>query len=175
MQHARADGFSSLIRDLKNPAFAMQDGTSHMLNGMKDYPQGRVKKIDYTFDGSDVACTKCRFDIELNPASGNPTRFVEFKSYQLSSIIGISKNQLLEYFRAINSIDELEYVFNKLKTPDRDLVLNEFKSFFQSNITDIYQALNVRLKNQLEIDTLSDFRELINDTSSDFYSFIKAI
>lgn len=135
--HSGADGFRKLLTDLKNSAFAMQDGVTHMLNDVKNFPKNSIKKFDYEFDGDGVACTKCRFDIELS--SGSP-RLIEYKSWSLENIKNISLKQLLEYFRSASSIEDFKYIFNKLKTPSVAEVKSQFQVIIGDNAKSLFEA-----------------------------------
>lgn len=136
-KHSGADGFERLMVDLKNPSFAMQDGAVHMLNDVKNFPKGSVKKFDYEFDGDGVACTKCRFDVELT--SGTP-KLIEYKSWSLENIPNISSKQLTEYFRSATSIGDIKYVFNKLKTSSIGDVKSQFQLIIGNNAKVLFEA-----------------------------------
>ncbi len=168
-KHSGADGFDRLMTDLKNPAFAMQDGATHMLNDVKNFPEGSIKKFDYEFDGDGVACTKCRFDVELT--SGTP-KLIEYKSWSLENIPNISGNQLTEYFRSINNINEMKYIFNKLKTPDLGAIKTQMKSVLSNKADDIFDAMSPTLKGNLGIDDIDDLTDLIDNPNSNLYNFI---
>lgn len=136
-KHSGADGFDRLMTDLKNPAFAMQDGATHMLNDVKNFGSGKIKKFDYEFVGDGVACTKCRFDVELT--SGSP-RLIEYKSWSLENIPNISAKQLEEYFRSATSIEDIKYVFNKLKTPSVGDVKSQFQVIIGGNAKTLFES-----------------------------------
>ncbi|HEY8402291.1 MAG TPA: hypothetical protein VIK89_13575 [Cytophagaceae bacterium] len=136
-KHSGAEGFDKLMADLKNPAFAMQDGVTHMLNDVKNFASGKVKKFDYEFDGDGVVCTKCRFDVELS--SGTP-KLIEYKSWSLENILNISSKQLTEYFRSATSIGDIKYVFNKLKTPLVADVKSQFQVIIGNNAKTFFEA-----------------------------------
>jgi hypothetical protein len=170
-KHSGADGFDRLMTDLKNPAFAMQDGTTHMLNDVKNMASDKVKKFDYEFDGDGVACTRCRFDVELDASSGD-IRLIEYKSWSLENIPNLSTQQMKEYFGAVDNISEMKYVFNKLKTPDLGAVRTQMKSVLSDNAPDIFQRMKTTLKLDLGADNLPDFMDLVNNTESKLYNFI---
>ena len=169
-KHSGAEGFDKLMTDLKNPAFAMQDGTTHMLNDVKNFASGKVKKFDYEFDGDGVVCTKCRFDVELS--SGTP-KLIEYKSWSLENIPNISSKQLTEYFRSATSIGDIKYVFNKLKTPDVNLVKTQMKEIISNNAPDIFEAMKPSVRTDLKAENLADFLDLVNNTNSKLYNFIE--
>ena len=157
------------MTDLKKPAFAMQDGATHMLNDVKNFPEGSIKKFDYEFDGDGIACTKCRFDVELT--SGTP-KLIEYKSWSLENIPNISGNQLSEYFRSINNLNEMKYIFNKLKTPDLGTIKTQMKSVLSNKADDIFDAMSPTLKGNLGIDDIDDLIDLIDNPNSNLYNFI---
>jgi len=173
-KHSNAEGFAKLMTDMKNPAFAMQDGVTHMLSDVKNFPEGRISKFDYEFDGDGVVCTKCRFDVELN--SGSP-RLIEYKSWSLDNIPNISGRQLTEYFRSANSIGDFKYVFNKLKTPDISAVKQQMMKVLSDNMDDIFEAMPPTFRENLlgivNRDRLDLFEGLVNDTKSNLYNFIE--
>ncbi len=170
-KHSGAEGFDKLMTDLKNPAFAMQDGVTHMLNDVKNFASGKVKKFDYEFNGDGVVCTKCRFDVELDASAGD-LKLIEYKSWSLENIPNLSARQMTEYFRGIDNISEMKYVFNKLKTPDLGAIKTQMKSVFSGNAPDIFQSMKTTLKSDLGADNLPDFLDLVNDTNSKLYNFI---
>lgn len=47
---------------------------------------------------------------------------------------------MVEYFRAVNSIDELKYVFNKLKTADVGEVKKQVQAVFSGNAKLLFEA-----------------------------------
>ncbi|MBB6461896.1 hypothetical protein [Flammeovirga kamogawensis] len=170
-RHSGADGFDRLMVDLKNPVFAMQDGATHMLNDVKNLASGKVKKFDYEFDGDGIVCTKCRFDLELDASPGD-LKLIEYKSWSLENIPKISGRQMTEYYRGIDKISEMKYVFNKLKTPDLGAVKTQMKSVLSSNADDVYKGMIESLKENLDVEEFSDFVGLIDNTNSQLYDFI---
>jgi hypothetical protein len=171
--HSNVEGFSKLMTDLKNPAFAMQDGVTHMLNDVKTFAAGKIKKFDYEFEAEGVVCTKCRFDVEM--ANGTP-KLIEYKSWSLDNVQNISQKQLIEYFRSSASITDIRYVFNKLKTPDIGLVKDQMKVVLSKDVDKLFEAMPVNFRETLlgagKADRLDLFEDLINDTSSKLYDFI---
>ncbi|AYB29381.1 hypothetical protein [Chryseolinea soli] len=174
-KHAGVDGFDRLMTDLKNPSFAMQDGVTHMLGHVKNFPEGKIKKFDYEFDGNEVACVKCRFDVELSP--GNTPKLIEYKSWSLENIPNLSIRQLTEYFRSANTITDIKYVFNKLKTSDISAIKSQMKNLLSDNLDDIFEAMPSSLRENLlgagNDDRLDLFEDLVSDTGSKFYDFIE--
>jgi hypothetical protein len=165
----KAEGFDRLMSDLRNPNFSMQDGVTHMLNDVKNFDKGSIKKFDYEFDGDGVECKRCRFDVELT--SGKP-RLIEYKSWSLENIPNLSKKQLIEYFRDIGDISEVKYIFNKLKTPDLSKIRIQMKVVLVKNSDDLFDAMSTDLRKNLRIDDIYDLEDLIQNTNSDLYKFI---
>lgn len=179
-------GSEKVLADMKNPNWTTQEGLHHMLEGISKHDAGTIDSIDMRFtDGCD---TNCRFDVKLNDGT-----LIEYKNVQLSGVSNITGNQLSTYFGNTDSITKLQYVFNKKKIesdpdfPGGDAV-DVIKSEMQKRLNnptvmqDIYnniknkaallRELNLPEPSEFE---LSDLENLINDTDSELYSFIKAI
>ena len=101
------------------------------------------------FDGDDLPCIKCKFDVELNSQNASELRYIEYKSYANAS--KISKPQFLNYISKLDNIEQLQYVFNKSKL-SLDEAKNGMKEFFKNgdNVKDIFNA-NKSLFNKIEI------------------------
>ena len=150
----------------------MQDGATHMLNDVKNFPEGSIKKFDYEFDGD--ACTKCRFDVELN--SGTP-KLIEYKSWSLENIPNLSSRQMTEYFRSATSLSDIKYVFNNLKTPDVSAIKGKFKEIFENRAktTALFNSLGESKFQQLfgvNIDDFIDDVVPVLDGPNSIYRFI---
>uniref|UniRef100_UPI003364DE25 hypothetical protein n=1 Tax=Haliscomenobacter sp. TaxID=2717303 RepID=UPI003364DE25 len=152
--HSGTEGFDRLMTDLKNPNFYMQDGVTHMLESIKNFPAGSIKKFDYEFEAPGTVCTKCRFDVELDPG---PPRLIEYKSWGLENIPNISVKQLTEYFGNVSSINEMQYVFNSIKTPDIELVKTAMQKLIKNNAPSIFSRLSPQMLDDLRITSLNDF------------------
>jgi hypothetical protein len=175
--HKNVPGFDATIRDLKSTPYNMQKGVTHALEVMRVYPEGSIKKMDMTFEIDGGPCTKCRFDLELDPSKSGGVVYVEFKSYKLESIPHLPINQLKTYFSAAKSISEMKYVFNKLDTPNLSDVKKQMQNVFQKNANDIFSSMTPEMRRSLGVDDLLDgksaFDELVNDVNSDLYKFIE--
>lgn len=167
-----------MVNDIKNPYWAMQKGVTHALENIRAYPPTSVKKIDMSIDEDGVSCDTCRFDLELDKdISDGGVRFVEFKSYKLTSIGKyLSVKQLKAYFESSSSIGEMKYVFNKLETSDLDAVKAEFRKVFEKDPKGFLDALSEGIKAELDLDSspagLAKFKAMIEDPTSDLYEFI---
>jgi len=132
--------------------------------------------MKFATDG--IECANCRFDVELVQKQAGDLRFLEYKSYADAS--GIQLSQFKSYLQSINSLDELNYVFNASK-----LSLSEakagMKSFFtKGNSTqDIFQTMSNNLKENIlgagNAQRFDLFQNVVNNTNSTFYKFIKSL
>lgn len=118
-----------------------------------------------------------RLDLELDPLESRGVRFVEFKSYKLTSIEKyLSVKQLKAYFESSSSIGEMKYVFNKLETPNVAAVKAEFQKIFEKDPKEFFDSLNEGIKTQLDLDSspigLAKFKEMIKNPNSELYEFI---
>ncbi|MFK7061444.1 hypothetical protein V3Q90_15100, partial [Flavobacterium oreochromis] len=146
------DGFNKSIRDaLNNPNPAVQDGFWHMMKDLENrgIPKDKVKSFDLEFDGDDLPCIKCKFDVELNTNNATDLRYLEYKSYANAS--KISKPQFLNYITKVENLEQLQYVFNKSKLSLQE-AKNGMKEFLKigDNMKDIYNA-NQNLFNKIQI------------------------
>lgn len=173
IKHNSAIGFDRFLVDLKNSSYSMQDGASHMLNDISKLPQNSIYRFDYEFAGDGVVCTRCKFDVELHPNSQTSLRFLEYKSWSLDNIKNIKKRQLVEYFRAIDDISEMRYIFNELKTPDIVKVRIEVAKLLYLHANDVYGAMSSSLKGNLGINSLNQFKGLITNGDQTLFSFVK--
>jgi len=109
----------------------MKDMTSRNL------PKSKLKKVDMQFDGENLPCTNCKFDLELNPTNTEPIRFLEYKSYSDAS--KISKPQFLNYLTNISNLNELNYVFSGIKL-SLDEAKTGMKQFLKDNAEPIFET-----------------------------------
>lgn len=175
----KVEGFDNFINSFNDNIF-VQDGFAHMLGKMKDYDPNFLKKIDAEFDAPGVECTACRLDLEFKP--GSKPRFIEYKSYLLNSISGISPKQFKEYLTSINSLDEMQYVFSKAKIPESNLPLakENFRQFMvQSDPLTFFNAnpslFIGKTFGNFKIKNANDFNNFISNSasvSSGFFDFI---
>ena len=170
------ESLNRLLTDLKNSNFSMQDGITHMLNVIKDFSPNSIRRFDYSFDGDGVVCTRCKFDVEL--FNGTP-RLIEFKSWKLENIPNLSTRQLTEYFRGASSLDEIMYVFNKLKTPNARDVKLKFQQIFTNEVkmNEIFNSLGdpAKFRQLFGVSNVTDFINgpaLNIDGANSIYRFI---
>ncbi|GIJ97543.1 hypothetical protein CAPN001_21120 [Capnocytophaga stomatis] len=176
------EGFNRSLRDaLNNPAPAVQDGLWHMITDLekRNIAKTKIKTFDLEFDGDDLPCINCRFDVELITQNTDELKFIEYKSYKNAE--NISKKQFLNYIAKIDDIKQLQYVFNKNK-----LSLNEakngMKKFFDENAKEIFEA-NSNLFKKIKdfdgdlIEKWQDFKNYTSDkrftTDNKLFDFIK--
>ncbi|GIJ92908.1 hypothetical protein CAPN002_01260 [Capnocytophaga stomatis] len=176
------EGFNRSLRDaLNNPAPAVQDGLWHMITDLekRNIAKTKIKAFDLEFDGDDLPCINCRFDVELITQNTDELKFIEYKSYKNAE--NISKKQFLNYIAKIDDIKQLQYVFNKNK-----LSLNEakngMKKFFDENAKEIFEA-NSNLFKKIKdfdgdlIEKWQDFKNYTSDkrftTDNKLFDFIK--
>lgn len=144
------EGFNKSLRDaLNNPSPAVQDGLWHMITDLekRNISKDKIKAFDLEFDGDDLPCINCRFDVELITQNADELRFLEYKSYKNAE--NISKPQFLNYIAKIDDIKQLQYVFNKSKL-SLDNAKKGMKNFFDKNAKEIYNA-NKYLFNRMQI------------------------
>ena len=170
------EGFNKSIRDaLNNPNPAVQDGFWHMMKDLekRGIPKEKVKAFDLEFDGDDLPCIKCKFDVELN-GNGDGLKYLEYKSYANSS--KISRQQFLNYISTVDNLEQLKYVFNKsklslddAKAGMKDFLLNNTDNMFKSiseggigkdKIKQLFEFSNFKFDNATE------FKNLLNNNES---------
>jgi len=183
------DGFgdmNEMVKAMTNGNESVQDGLQYTLTQMNKLDPSVVERFDMKFATDGIECANCRFDVELVQKQTGGLKFLEYKSYADAS--GIQLSQFKSYLQSINSLDELNYVFNALK-----LSIGEAKAgmkiFFTkgSNTQDIFQTIwnNRILRNNLlnspqdEIQGLQRFLNLLSEIdhptilNPKLYSFIK--
>ena len=144
-------GFNKSIRDaMNNPNTNVQDGFWHSMADMKNrnLPKERIKKVDMEFDGEDLPCVNCKFDVELYSGSSGSLKYIEYKSYLDAS--KISKPQFLNYLSSIRSLDELKYVFNSKKL-SIDQARAGVKTFVKENELTILENMPTGIRSQLNV------------------------
>ncbi|WP_163395881.1 fibronectin type III domain-containing protein [Flavobacterium limi] len=186
-------GFKESLSPLKTQTQNGFDGMWFGIQQMNTLSADDVARVDLDFDeildcGTATNPSSCKFDVEMR--SGNP-KWYEYKSYAEASIPKFS--QLKAYFSRINSINQLEYVFEQRKAGTEDAVKLKFQNFLCSGCStetpslsakgnELFEVIwnNVSLR-QILFD-LSDtatkapkeqFKEIISETENDFYDFIK--
>lgn len=117
------------------------------------------------FDGDDLPCIKCKFDVELNSQNASELKYLEYKSYANAS--KISKPQFLNYISKVDNIEQLQYVFNKSKL-SLDEAKNGMKEFLVNNSDDMFKAVNQGGLGKEKMKQLFEFGNFKFDNSTEF-------
>ena len=131
----------------------------------------------------DDICPNCRYDVKFNRENNRSLPlFEEFKSYNSETWSKIANDkgfikQFESYLQEVNKIEDLAYVINSNKANINE-VKQAFKELFKRNSDEILKFMNPKLKESLDIiaqeERIINFRNLIDDTSSELYNFIKS-
>jgi mevalonate kinase len=70
-------------------------------------------------------------------------------------------------------MEDIMYVFNKLKTPNVNAVKDQMKTILSKNIDDIFDAMSPVLQEKLKATNIRSFKSLIDNTESELYIFIQ--
>ena len=85
--------------------------------------------------------------------------------------------QFESYLQEVNKIEDLAYMINSNKANINE-VKQAFKELFKRNSDEILEVMSPKLKESLDIiaqeERIINFRNLIDDTSSELYNFIKS-
>ena len=133
--------------------------------------------------GSDAVCANCRYDVKFNTNrnEGLPL-FEEFKSYNSETWSKIANDkgfiqQFKSYLQKVNKIEDLAYVINSNKANVNE-VKQAFKELFKRNSDEILEVMSPKLKESLDIleqeKRIINFKNIIDDTNSALYNFIKS-
>lgn len=176
------EGFNKSLRDaLNNPAPAVQDGLWHMITDLekRNIAKTKIRAFDLEFDGDDLPCINCRFDVELITQNTDELKFIEYKSYKNAE--NINKKQFLNYIANIDDIKQLQYVFHTPKITLEN-AKKGVKEFFKKNAEDVFEA-NPNLFKTYDrvgggkVRNLSDFENLLKDNNTNsnhpMFNFIK--
>jgi len=143
-----------------------------------------IEHIDMKFEkGLDDICANCRYDVKFNNNrnEGLPL-FEEFKSYNTETWSKIANDkgfikQFESYLQEVDEIKDLAYVINSNKANINE-VKQAFKEVFKRNSDEILKFMNPKLKESLNLTNkkknVIKFKELIDDTNSELYNFIKS-
>ena len=166
---------------------AMREGTQHMLSTFnknpKKYTPENIEHLDMKFEkGLDDICANCRYDVKFNNKQNpNLPLFEEFKSYNSETWSKIANDkgfiqQFKSYLQKVNKIEDLAYVINSNKANINE-VKQAFKELFNRNSDEILEIMSPKLKESLNLTNkkknVIKFKELIDDTNSELYNFIK--
>ena len=128
----------------------------------------------------DDICANCRYDVKF--ISESKPLYEEFKSYNSETWSKIANDkgfikQFESYLQGVNKIEDLAYVINSNKANINE-VKQAFKEVFKRNTDEILKVMSPKLKESLDIiaqeERIINFRNLIDDTSSELYNFIKS-
>jgi len=140
--------------------------------------------LDMKFEKAlDDICANCRYDVKFNNNrnEGLPL-FEEFKSYNTETWSKIANDkgfikQFESYLQEVDEIKDLAYVINSNKANINE-VKQAFKEVFKRNSDEILKFMNPKLKESLNLTNkkknVIKFKELIDDTNSELYNFIKS-
>ncbi|WP_461085419.1 hypothetical protein, partial [Spirosoma flavus] len=168
---------AEVINAMKNGNESVQDGLQHTLTQMNGLDASQVKRFDMRFEEEGLPCSDCRFDVEME--TGSKPRFFEYKSYQNAS--GIQLNQFKNYLAAINSLDELEYVFNVTKLTTQQ-AREGMKAFLKANADEIIKPISqggigdTKFRQLFGIDDADVFKARLDDPSyfNQYTSFVES-
>ena len=133
--------------------------------------------------GLDDICANCRYDVKFNNNrnEGLPL-FEEFKSYNTETWSKIANDkgfikQFESYLQEVDKIKDLAYVINSNKANINE-VKQAFKELFKRNSDEILEVMSPKLKESLDIleqeKRIINFKNIIDDTNSALYNFIKS-
>jgi hypothetical protein len=142
----------------------------------------KYKNADIYAIGAKFEKSSQYYDVKF--VDGRNLKFIEYKSW-LPNNFGTQEhiNQFIAYLREIESLDELNYVFNVSKA-DISVWKSKFKTIFKNNAKDIWNCNEGVFKKIIKIDesgNLEDWEDLydfFNDKSltnnNSIFNFIKA-
>ena len=167
---------------------AMREGTQHMLSTFKKNPKKytpeNIEHIDMKFGKAlDDICPNCRYDVKFSRKYDEDLPlFEEFKSYNTETWSKIANDkgfikQFESYLQEVDEIKDLAYMINSNKANIND-VKQAFKELFKRNSDEILKFMSPKLKESLNLTNkkknTSIFENLINNTDSKIYNFIKS-
>ena len=133
--------------------------------------------------GLDDICANCRYDVKFNTNrnEGLPL-FEEFKSYNTETWSKIANDkgfikQFESYLQEVDEIKDLAYMINSNKANINE-VKQAFKELLKRNSDEILEIMIPKLKESLNLTNKKKntaiFENLINNTDSKIYNFIKS-
>ena len=164
---------------------AMREGTQHMLSTFKKNPKKyaseNIEHLDMKFEKAlDDICANCRYDVKFR--EGQKPLYEEFKSYNTETWSKIANDkgfikQFESYLQKVNKIEDLAYVINSNKANINE-VKQAFKELLKRNSDEILEIMIPKLKESLNLTNKKKntaiFENLINNTDSKIYNFIKS-
>ena len=146
----------------------------------KKYTPENIEHLDMKFEkGLDDICANCRYDVKF--ISESKPLYEEFKSYNSETWSKIANDkgfikQFESYLQEVDEIKDLAYVINSNKANINE-VKQAFKELFNRNSDEILEIMSPKLKESLNLTNkkknVIKFKELIDDTNSELYNFIK--
>ena len=128
----------------------------------------------------DDICANCRYDVKFR--EGQKPLYEEFKSYNTETWSKIANDkgfikQFESYLQKVNKIEDLAYVINSNKANINE-VKQAFKELLKRNSDEILEIMIPKLKESLNLTNKKKntaiFENLINNTDSKIYNFIKS-
>jgi len=128
----------------------------------------------------DDICPNCRYDVKF--ISESKPLYEEFKSYNSETWSKIANDkgfikQFESYLQEVDEIKDLAYMINSNKANINE-VKQAFKELFKRNSDEILEVMNPKLKESLDIleqeKRIINFKNIIDDTNSTLYNFIKS-
>jgi len=140
-----------------------------------------IEHIDMKFGKAlDDICPNCRYDVKF--ISESKPLYEEFKSYNSETWSKIANDkgfikQFESYLQEVDEIKDLAYMINSNKANINE-VKQAFKELFKRNSDEILEVMNPKLKESLDIleqeKRIINFKNIIDDTNSTLYNFIKS-
>ncbi|MBM0650133.1 hypothetical protein JMN10_13620 [Capnocytophaga genosp. AHN8471] len=130
----------------------------------------------------DDICANCRYDVKF--ISESKPLYEEFKSYNSETWSKIANDKgFIQQFKSylqtsgVKNIDDLAYVINSNKANINE-VKQAFKELLKRNSDEILEIMSPKLKESLNLTNKKKntaiFENLINNTDSKIYNFIKS-
>jgi len=185
------DLWSKLQSGASHPFPAMQEGSQHTLKTIKENPSKyapeKIESFDLRFEELPADMDlypSCRFNIRFKGGyiGGDTPKFVEFKSYALSTWANIKNSpkflqQFERYLQDISKITELQYIYNGAKASETQ-VKTAFKELFLAKKVEIFDAMPYPLRESVlginNAERFDLFELAIDNTGSNLYKFIKS-
>ena len=147
----------------------------------KKYASENIEHLDMKFEKAlDDICANCRYDVKFR--EGQKPLYEEFKSYNTETWSKIANDkgfikQFESYLQKVNKIEDLAYVINSNKANINE-VKQAFKELLKRNSDEILEIMIPKLKESLNLTNKKKntaiFENLINNTDSKIYNFIKS-
>jgi hypothetical protein len=155
-------GIDNLVKDLSNGSSIMQSGAQYAVLALNklDLAKDKIKKFDFIFEGDNLPCTNCKFDVEMKlpvPKPSDWVKFYEFKS--LANAAEISFDQFKNYLSQVVNLSELKYVFDMRKLGTKQAVVDGLSTLLKTKKSEIFNVMQADLKQSLGINAISDLTD----------------